>query len=197
MRAGQTFMFLLKPRSAFVLLGVAIVGLLACQRPNGFTAEIFTTTQIPGAPKLSGKLYLRGKHLRLDWGQFADIFDVQQRKGWRIIDGAHAYQELNSKDLSTYAPEMVNGSLCSHAQVPSACKLLSMEKIGGRAVKKWDVYNPKGFHVYYWTDEALGITLRMDLGDAATYEVKNLTEHSVPDSMFAFPVGYTRMDKWF
>ena len=180
-----------------MLLALLVIGPLACQRPNGFTADIFTTTQIPGAPNLKGKLYLRGKHLRLDWGQFADVFDVQQRKGWRIIDAAHAYQDLGSRDLSTYAPEMIDGSLCPHALVPSACKLLGTEKIGRRAVKKWDVYNPKGFHVYYWTDEALGITLRMDLGDGDTYEVRNLTEHSVPDSMFSFPAGYTRMDKPF
>jgi len=125
------------------------------------------------------------------------VFDVQQRKGWRIFAASHAYQELGSKDLSTYAPEMENGSPCSHAQVPSGCKLVGKEVIEGRTAKKWDVYNPNGFHVCFWTDDALEITLRMAIGDAANYEVRNLSATSVPDSMFELPAGYERMDRRF
>jgi hypothetical protein len=170
------------------------VGTRACQRRNGFTADISTSSTIGGVPALSGKLYLRGTHLRLDWGQFTDVFDIQQRKGWRIIRDAHAYQELASKDLSTFAPEMTNGSPCPHAQVPSACKFVGKENIDGRTADKWDVYNPNGFHVFFWTDDALKITLRMAIGDAASYEARNLTATSVSDSLFALPAGYEKLD---
>lgn len=154
------------------------------------------STSFPGAPPASrGKLYVQGNQLRADWGQIADVFDVHQRKGWRLIPSMHSYRELGSKDLSTYAPEMTNGSPCPHAEVPAACKLVGSEVIGGRATKKWDVYDPRGFHVYFWIDDALQITLRMAIGDAAGYEVNNLHEASIPDSSFGLPAGYTKLDK--
>jgi hypothetical protein len=170
---------------------------VGCHRGNvtSFTADISTATTVPGIPSLSGKLYLRDDHLRVDWGFFADVFDLKQRKGWRVFADKHGYQELASQELSTYAPEMTNGSPCPHAQVPTACELVDTEAINGRSAKKWDVYNPKGFHVYFWTDTALGITLRMAIGDAASYEAKDLRRVSVPDSMFELPAGYEKLDK--
>lgn len=184
-------------RCAFVV--IAVVTIIGCHRQSTgwLTADISTSSVVPGAPPLSGKLYVRGKHLRADWGQFADVFDLQQRNGWRVIASMHGYQELGSKDLSTYAPEMVNGSPCPHAQVPSACKLIGNESIEGRAAKKWDVYNPNGFHVYFWTDNALGLTLRMAMGDDISYEAKNLREKSVAESMFELPAGYEKLDRPF
>ncbi len=148
---------------------------------------------------MSGRLYLKNGHIRADWGSVADVFDLKQRKGWRIVARLKMYEELGSKDLSTYAPEMTSGSLCPHTQVPSQCKLLGAEAIEGRSVKKWDVYNPKGFHVYFWTDEQLGVTVRMTMGDITTYEVKNLGQNSVSDSMFQLPSGYEKVEgrlKW-
>jgi len=186
-------------RRISVLLLLLALLVMGCHRKaaDAFTADIVMDTHVPGAPRLTGKLYLGNGHLRADWGQFADVFDLQQRKGWRVITSAHAYQELGSKDLSTYAPEMVNGSPCPHAQVPPACKLIGNESIEGRAAKKWDVYNPNGFHVYFWTDDALGLTLRMAMGDDISYEAKNLREQSVAESMFELPAGYEKLDRPF
>ena len=184
----------------FALLAILFATVVGCHRrntPPSFTADVSTASIVPGMPALSGKLYLHGKRLRVDWGQFADVFDVQQRKGFRTFPSAHAYQELGSKELSTYAPEMANASLCPHAQVPSACNLVGSEVIDGRKAKKWDVYNPKGFHVYFWTDDALEITLRMAFGDATDYEVKDLRERDVPDWMFELPSGYEKLDRPF
>lgn len=180
-----------------VIVLVVVVGIGACQRQSGFRGDAAIHGASAGMPELSGKLYLRGTRVRLDWGQFADVFDIQQRKGCRIIPSAHAYQELGSKDLSTYLPEMTNGSLCPHAQVPSACKVLGKENVDGRTATKWDVYNPKGFHVYFWTDDALEITLRMAMGDATNYEVKNLVPARVPDSVFELPAGYEKLDRQY
>lgn len=183
-------------------LGVAaILGfafLIGCHRKettSSFIADIATNSTVPGMGALTGKLYVRGNHIRADWGQIADVFDLRERKGWRIIPSAHSYQELGSKDLSTYAPEMTNGSPCPNAQVPSACKLVDTEVVDGRKAQKWDLYNPNGFHVYFWTDDALQITLRMAVGDAAGYQVKNLHEASVPDSTFELPTGYETLDR--
>ena len=180
-------------------IGIAIVVLTGCHRGKtaaSLVGEINMAANFPGAPPgLSGKLYVQGNRVRVDWGQIADVFDIRQRKGWRLIPAVHSYQELGTYDLSTYAPEMTSGSLCPHTEVPSACKLVGSEVIDGRAAKKWDVYNPKGFHVYFWTDDALQITLRMAIGDAAGYEVKNLHEARVPDSTFELPAGYARVDR--
>ncbi len=161
---------------------------------SSLTADIATGTTVRGVPSLSGKLYVKGNRLRADWGQMTDVFDLKRRKGWRILAGTKFYEELGSKDLSTYAPEMTDGSICPHAQVPSACELVGHEFIEGRPATKWDVYNPKGFHVYFWTDNALGVTLRMSMGDAAHYQATNLRNDTVPDSLFELPAGYEKAD---
>lgn len=158
-------------------------------------ADIAMDPAFPGAPRLTGKLFLRDGRLRADWGNIADVFDLRQRKGWRILlPAAKAYMELGTKDLSTYAPEMMNGSLCPRAEVPSACKLVGEEKIDGRKVKKWDIWNPRGFHVYFWTDAILDITLRSEIG-GAKYEVKNLRESPVSDALFELPAGSVRVER--
>jgi hypothetical protein len=144
--------------------------------------------------RLVGKLYLSNGRLRIDWGVFAEIFDLNKRTGWRIFDSSKIYMDLADKDLSTYAPEMTNGSLCPHTQVPSACKFVGKEEMNGRAADKWDVWNPRGFHVYYWTDDKLAITLRCEIG-ATTYEVKNLRSAPFRDTMFELPAGYERTQR--
>jgi hypothetical protein len=139
-----------------IFLPALLLILTACNHP--FTADVSMDANIPGASGLTGKLYLSNSHLRIEWGLFTDVFDLNKRTGWRIITESKTYWDLAGKDLSTYPPEMTNGSLCPHAQVPSACKLLGQEELEGRMANKWDVWNPKGFHVYYWTDKKLGIT---------------------------------------
>jgi hypothetical protein len=47
--------------------------------------------------------------------------------------------DLIDKDLSTFAPQITNGSLCSYAQVPSMCKLVGREEVNGRIANKWDL----------------------------------------------------------
>src|SRR6476620_8955144 len=93
---------------------------------------------------------------------------------------------------------MVDGSMCPHAEYPPFCKLVTSEVVEGRATRKWDLYDPvKGFHVYYWIDEAQAVTLRIAIGDAATYEVSNVQVEAVPDSMFELPKGLTKVDEQF
>lgn len=128
-------------------------------------------------------------------GAMADVFDLKTRRGWRIFPGDKVYQELGSKDLSTYAPEMENGSPCPHAEVPSSCKLLGNELVQGRAAKKWDLSNSRRSHVYFWTDATQGVTLRMEIADAATYEVTNVKVASVPGSLFGVPAGFQKVER--
>jgi hypothetical protein len=144
---------------------------------------------------LSGRLYIKQDHLRADWSDHgSDVFDLKQRRGWRIPAGFKVYAELESKDLSMYAPQVVNGSPCEHAVVPSACHFVGDELIEGRSTKKWATDTSKGVHTNIWIDDLLGITLKMEVGDSHTYEVKNLQSNSVPDSMFELPTGYEKIE---
>ncbi len=120
-------------RSTIWLLSLLLA--LACNRTGAdakasFTADAAMNGGFPGSPRLTGKLYLSDGHLRVDWGPFADVFDLKQRKGWRIVPETHTYQDLADKDLTTYAPETTNGSI-----------------MNGRMANKWDVLNPHGFHL--------------------------------------------------
>src|SRR5579862_2350023 len=83
---------------------------LGCNRSGSdargsFSADDAMNGGFAGSPSLQGQLYLSDGHLRIDWGLFADVFDLRQRKGWRIAPEAHTYQDLADKDLSTYAPK--------------------------------------------------------------------------------------------
>jgi len=182
-----------------LLLFSLVVLLTGCNRnavhaSDSFTADVTMDARAATGNRLIGKLYLSNGRLRIDWGAFADIFDLRKRTGWRIFDSSKTYMDLADKDLSTYAPEMTNGSLCPHTQVPSACKLVGKEGINGRVANKWDVWNPRGFHVYYWTDDKLAITLRCEIGET-TYEAKNLRNNPFTDSMFELPAGYEKAER--
>src|SRR5579863_7255728 len=94
---------------------------LGCNRNSSdakgsFTADAEMNGGFSGSPRLTGKLYLSEGHLRIDWGPFADVFDLRQRKGWRIVPETHTYEELADKDLSTYAPKRRMGQ---SAQTPT------------------------------------------------------------------------------
>jgi hypothetical protein len=161
---------------------------------DSVTADVTTDASAALGSKLRGKLYLRNGRLRIDWGEFADVFDLNKRTGWRILPYFKAYKELGDKDMSTYAPKLMNGSLCPYAQVPSACKLVGKEKVNGRITKKWDLWNPKGFHVYVWMDDTLPVSIRCDIGETR-YEVKNLRKLAFSDGLFEIPAGYQRVDQ--
>lgn len=83
-----------------------LVPALACNRTGAdskgsFTADAVMDGDFPGSPRLTGKVYLLERHVRIDWGPFADVFDLTLRKGWRIQPGTHTYVDLADKDLST------------------------------------------------------------------------------------------------
>ena len=181
-------------------LALILLLTLACTRTGSdargsFTGDAVMNAGVPGAPRLTGKLYLSDGRVRVDWGVFADVFDLGLRKGWRILP-QHEYMDLADKDLSTYAPEMTNGSICPHANLPSACKLVGKEQMNGRMASKWDVLNPRGFHVYFWTDDKLKIALRCDIGEPV-YNVTNLREASVDKTVFDLPTGYKRIENFW
>ena len=70
---------------------------------------------------------------------------------------------------------------------------MGKEEMNGRMANKWDVLNQHGFHVYYWTDEKLDITLRCDIGKPV-YNVTNLREAPVNEAFFELPAGYRRVE---
>lgn len=166
----------------------------ACRKSDSsLVGDVTLVSNVEGMVGMSGRVYLKGNRIRIDWGEMADVFDLRTRKGWRLFTVSKAYQDLGSKDLSTYAPEMTNGSPCPTSEIPTQCKFLAREEIDGRITNKWSLRSSKGFDVYYWTDDTLGVTLRMKIGDAAGYEVKDLTTHSIPDSMFELPAEYQKL----
>ena len=174
---------------------------LACNRTGAdakgsFTADAVMDDGFPGSPRLTGKLYLSDRRLRINWGPFADVFDLTQRKGWRIEADTHTYAELADKDLTTYAPEMTNGSICPHANLPSACKLVGKEEMNGRTASKWDLLNPHGFHVIHGHSD---VTPQGDLQLVVDPEINvtNLREVAVDKTLFELPSGYKRVERWW
>lgn len=194
----------MNPKTNLRLFAVAAIVLAfllnACRAHNSaakpFTADIsMSSTVIPG---MTGRLYVSGNNIRLDWGKMVDVFDLKTRQGWRSFPDTKVYMLLGNRKLSTFAPEMVDGSMCPHATYPTSCKLVGNETVEGRAAKKWDLYDPvKGFHVYYWIDDAQSVTLRMEIGDTATYKVSNVHVGTVSNSMFELPKGFTKVDEQF
>ncbi len=186
-------------RLTLVLFSLVVL-LIGCNRntvhaSDFVIADVTMDARAATGNRLIGKLYLSNGRLRVDWGVFADIIDLSKRTGWRIFDSSKTYMDLADKDLSTYAPEMTSGSLCPHTQVPSACKLLGKEEMNGRVANKWDVWNPRGFHVYWWTDDKLQITLRCEIGETI-YEVKNLRNAPFTHTMLEPPAGYQKVKTW-
>jgi hypothetical protein len=189
-------------RATILCTASFIVVLAACRAQSNvskpFTGDISSSSSAIHLGEPQGKLYVRGDHLRADWGAFADVFDLRTRTGFRLLLDSKTYQELGTKDLSTYSPETENGSPCPRAQVPAACHYIDDELLDGVAVKKWDLLNPgSGGRVLFWTDSVRGITLRMDIVGAAIYEVKNLKNTSVPDSLFQIPAGFSKIERPF
>jgi hypothetical protein len=185
-------------RKPLVLFPVVLF-LAGCNRNeihagDSVTADITTDASVAIGSKLSGKLYLSNGRLRIDWGEFAEVFDLTKRTGWRVLASSKMYQDLADKDMSTYAPRMTNGSLCPYSQEPSSCKPIGKEEVNGRVANKWDVWNPRRFHVYFWTDDTLPITIRCDIGETR-YEVKNLRKATLSNTLFELPAGYQRVDR--
>ena len=104
----------------------------ACRGQNSatkpFTADIFVSSTV--MPGMSGKLYLSGNHMRLDWGNMVDVFDLKTRQGWRTFPESKMYMVLESRKLSTYAPEMVGGTTKGASAMLSVSNLLCDHQAG-------------------------------------------------------------------
>ena len=55
-------------------------------------ADVTTDASVAIGSKLSGKLYLSNGRLRVDWGEFADVFDLTKRTGWRVIASSKMFE---------------------------------------------------------------------------------------------------------
>ncbi len=103
----------------------------------------------------------------------------------------HTYADLADQDLSNYATRnATHGSVYPRANLPSDCKPMGKEEMNGRMANKWDVLNPHGFHVFFWTDDILEIALRCDIGKPV-YNVTNLREAAVDRRCLTFPPATT------
>lgn len=184
----------MRPRIVFFFLLAAIAS--GCRsKPtdsqNGVTANV----EILNAPggTMSGKLYLRNGHMRVDFGSMADVYDIGEKKGWRIFPDSKRYTKIGAKDVSTYAPEMTDGSPCAHAIQPAACKKIGSELIQGRPTTKWGALNQHGAQIYLWTDNQLGIAVRWQI-ESVSYQATGIRKSTdLSAALFQLPPGYTEM----
>ena len=150
----------------------------SADRVSDFVANVRVVT--PFAGTMDGKLYLRNRHLRVDLGSMSDVYDGNQEKGWRILRDSKQYMNIDWKDVSTYMPEMTNGSPCSRSEQPSACKMVSKESINNRPATKWELLNQHDERVYLWTDDEAEIPVRWQI-ENVTYEATDIHAAAVPD----------------
>lgn len=128
--------------------------------------------------------------LRIDLGPMTDIYIVAQKKGWRLFAAEKQYSNIGEKQVSTYLPSMSNGSPCPNSRIPSSCKMLAKENVDGRPATKWEAMNQHKEGVLLWTDDKLELALRLEI-ENVTYELQNIREAHLPDSMFELPADYT------
>jgi hypothetical protein len=123
----------------------------------------------------------------------AVVYIISQKKGWQMFPQLKQYLDIGEKQVSTYLPEMTNGSPCRASAAPSECKMVGKENINGRKATKWELVNQHGVHIYLWTDDQLKIAVRWHI-ENVTYDLTGIHEGSVPDSMFELPRGYAKTD---
>jgi len=180
----------------FVLLPLLFVG---CHKKSanlqpGFAAQIrMVTPFVTDKPTTNGKLYMSKGRLRVELGPMADVYIIEQKKGWRIFPELKQYFEIGEKQVSTYLPHMTNGSPCPTAEHPSACKMIRKETIEGRSTTEWELVNEHGESVYLWTDDKLAVAVRWHI-ENVTYDLTDIHNDEVPDSMFELPSGYTKTE---
>jgi hypothetical protein len=186
-----------------VLLLVTLALLLAgCNRKSAnsqpeFTADVrMVTPFVTDKPTRDGKLYMSKGRLRVELGPMADVYIVEQKKGWRMFLQAKQYLNIGEKQVSTYLPHMTNGSPCSTAELPSACKMVGKENIEGRSATKWELVNQPGVRIYLWTDDKLEVAVRWQI-ENVTYELTGIHEGAVADNMFELPPGYAKLPDTF
>jgi len=179
------------------LLTLVVIVTTACHRKSsvqgsGFTANVRIVT--PSAGTVNGKLYLSKRRLRVDLGPISEVFDANQGKGWRTLEDSKQYINIGWKDVSTYMPPMTNGSPCSRAEQPSACKMIGREMIDGRPTTKWELWNQHGDHFYLQTDDEAEIAVRWQVQNV-TYQATDVRAAAVPESLFDLPSDYTRISR--
>jgi hypothetical protein len=146
-------------------------------------------------PTMDGKFYMSKGRLRVELGPMADVYIVEQKKGWRMFPESKQYFDIGEKQVSTYLPHMTNGSPCPDADLSLACKMVGKENIEGRAATKWELVNQHGERVYLWTDDKLKVAVRWHI-ENVTYDLKGIHERAIPGSMFELPPGYAKTDRF-
>ena len=162
--------------------------------PSEFSADIQMITPFATErPTRDGKLYMSNGRLRVDLGSMVDVYIVEQKKGWRMFPELKQYFDIGEKQVSTYLPQMTDGSPCPASERPSECRMVGKENVGGRSATKWELVNQHGVHVYLWTDDKLEVAVRWHI-ENVTYDLTGIHEGPVPDNMFELPPGYAKSD---
>lgn len=176
-------------------MGILLILLLVlgCHRKSDDSRAQFAADvrmESPFAGPLSGKLYVSKGRIRAEMGPIVDVYDTNQKRGWRILIQEKVYTKVPERDVLTYIPGLLSGSPCATVEVPSGCKMVGKGEIQGRAATRWELVNRRGVRVSLWTDDKLHIALLWHI-ENVTYEATNIQERAVPESMFELPTGYT------
>jgi hypothetical protein len=156
-----------------------------------FTGNIRMTTPFTQPSVHDGRLYLSNGRLRVELGALVLVYIVSKHSGWEMFPQLKQYIDIGEKQVSTYLPPLINGSPCPHSDRPAECRMLGKYTVGGRQATKWSAVNQHGEPVYLWTDDQLGIALRLEI-ENVMYEVSSIHQTKVANSMFELPAGYTQ-----
>ena len=88
--------------------------------------------------------------------------------------------------------EMPNGQV-------TELKFVGMDSIDGRSVEKWEMItsrpNQESTRSYQWYDPQLQLAIRQEFPGGYVSELKNIRVGTQPDSLFAVPAGYERIQQ--
>ena len=141
-----------------------------------------------------GRLYLDDGKLRVESGGITVVYIAKRGSGWQLFPKSKSYLNIGEPQVSTYLPHLTNGSPCNTAEHPSQCRIIGKEKTLERPATKWELVTQEGTcTAHLWTDDELHLALRWEIENSlgtATYELKNIRNVSVAESMFQLPEGF-------
>ena len=195
------------------VLGSAIVAGLVLAIAGVCLAAEFSANEITKGPGRSStaRIYVKGKkvrqeHTMMDGRKMISISRPDRKVSWMLDPARKTYLErkFGAKDFGgkAKAQDHVKQSIVTRKAVsPSTEKLIGKETVNGYACDKYALtFKDKSKNMdthYAWVAKKLDYTIRFksdEKGGRAPWqwELKDIKEGGVPDSMFEIPKGYKK-----
>ncbi len=175
--------------AAFVLTAMVLFGIIATAAE--FSADVEQTANGRSMP---GKLYVKDQRMRLETMGSVTIVDSAQGKSWVLMPGVNAYLEMNN------VGSLGRGTM-SEEQIAEfgKRKLLGKETVNGYECDKYLVEPKDGSQGTFtqWVSEKLQFPVKFTSeggGNDVQFELTNIQEGPVEDSLFTIPSGYQKME---